>query len=230
MSPMGSPAAAPAGGRVSRRRIRVLVAGDYPILHAGLRCLLGRSRGLRIVGNGTSLGELPKKLRRTPADVVLLLVASPVPDLSDLLLRLRREHPATPAVVLNTHPRDLHALRAFRAGAAGYLGRERSPEQLLEAIRTVHHGKKFVTADFAERLASGLGAGEGAMPHENLSRREQEVLRLLAAGLSIKGIGGRLRLSPKTVSTYRARILQKMEFRNNADIVRYALENGLEGP
>jgi DNA-binding NarL/FixJ family response regulator len=130
-------------------------------------------------------------------------------------------------LVLSVHPEDQWAVRALRAGAAGYLTKDHSPEQLIEAIRRVYRGGKYVTAALAEKLATGLEAGGSATPHETLSDREYEVLRALGTGLSVKDVAGRLNLSPKTVSTYRTRILEKMQMRTNADLVRYVRDHAL---
>jgi DNA-binding NarL/FixJ family response regulator len=130
-------------------------------------------------------------------------------------------------LVLSVHPEDQYAVRALRAGAAGYLTKDHSPEQLVEAIRKVHRGGRFVSPSLAERLVTDLATGRTTAPHEALSDREYEVLCQLGSGRSVKAISVELRLSPKTVSTYRTRLLEKMRVTGNADLVRYAAQHGL---
>ncbi len=144
-----------------------------------------------------------------------------------MLERLRAEHPHIKVLVLSVHPEEQYAVRALRAGAAGYLTKDHSPEQLIEAIRRVHRGGKYVSPTLAERLATDLAAGGPHAAHELLSHREYDVLCLLGSGRTVKEISAELDLSPKTVSTYRARVLEKMRLAGNADLVRYAARHGL---
>jgi two-component system, NarL family, invasion response regulator UvrY len=130
-------------------------------------------------------------------------------------------------LVLSVHPEDQYAVRALRSGAAGYLTKDHSPEELVAAIRKVHRGGKYVSPSLAEKLAAGLEIGAAGAAHETLSDREYDVLCLLGSGQTVKEIAGGLGLSPKTVSTYRARILEKMKLATNADLVRYAAQHGL---
>jgi len=145
----------------------------------------------------------------------------------DVLQRLRSEHPTVAVLVLSVHPEDQYAVRALRAGASGYLTKDHSPEELTEAIRRVHRGHRYVSALLAERLAADLTAGTRDVRHEVLSDREYEVFCLLGSGRTVKEIAGSLQLSPKTVSTYRTRVLEKMHAASNADLVRYAALHGL---
>jgi DNA-binding NarL/FixJ family response regulator len=153
----------------------------------------------------------------------------PGPTFIEVLQEVRRAHPSVKVLVLSVHPEDQWAVRALRAGAAGYLTKDHSPEQLIEAIRKVYRGGKYVSAALAERLATGLETGGTMALHETLSDREYEVLRALGTGLSVKAVAQQLNLSPKTVSTYRARILEKMRMVTNADLIRYVTDHGLRG-
>lgn len=208
--------------------IRVLIADDHPIVREGLRRIAADQPGITVVAEAASATEALSRVGDTAVDVMLLDVSMPGPTFIEVLQEVRKDHPSIKVLVLSVHPEDQWALRALRAGAAGYLTKDHSPEQLIDAIRRVYRGGKYVTAALAEKLATGLEAGGGATPHEALSDREYEVLRALGAGLSVKDVAARLKLSPKTVSTYRTRILEKMQLSSNADLVRYVRDHGLD--
>jgi two-component system invasion response regulator UvrY len=208
--------------------IRLLIADDHPVVREGLRRIIQDAAGLQVVGEVASGPELLEQLSRVAADIVLLDVTMPGLRFLELLQRLRSEHPTVAVLVLSVHPEDQYAVRALRAGAAGYLTKDHSPEQLIEAIRKVHRGGRYVSATLAERLAADLAVPvAGQARHELLSHREYEVLCLLGSGRTVKEISADLRLSPKTVSTYRTRLLEKMQATSNADLVRYAAQHGL---
>lgn len=206
--------------------IRLLIADDHPIVRQGLRQIAADQPGISVVGEAASADEALARLGEVPVDVMLLDVSMPGPGFIEVLQQVRRDHPTVKVLVLSVHPEDQWAVRALRAGAAGYLTKDHSPEQLIEAVHRVYRGGKYVTAALAEKLATGLEIG-GVTPHEGLSDREFEVLRGLGAGLSVKDVAARLNLSPKTVSTYRARILEKMKLQTNADLVRYVRDHGI---
>lgn len=207
--------------------IRLLIADDHPVVREGLRRIVQDAPGLEVVGEVANGEELFALLPRVPADIVLLDVTMPGPGFLDVLQRLRSEHPTVAVLALSVHPEDQYAVRALRAGASGYLTKDHSPEELTEAIRRVHRGHRYVSAGLAERLAADLAAGARDARHEVLSDREYEVFCLLGSGRTVKEIAGSLQLSPKTVSTYRTRVLEKMHASNNADLVRYAALHGL---
>lgn len=207
--------------------IRLLIADDHPIVREGLRRIAADQPGISVVAEAASASEALERVANTAVDVMLLDVSMPGPTFIEVLQQIRRDHPSVKVLVLSVHPEDQWAVRALRAGAAGYLTKDHSPEQLIEAIRRVYRGSKYVSAALAEKLAIGLEAGGAATPHEGLSDREYEVLRALGTGLSVKDVAGRLSLSPKTVSTYRTRILEKMQMRTNADLVRYVRDHAL---
>ena len=207
--------------------IRLLIADDHPIVREGLRRIAADQPGISVVAEAASAAEALERVANTAVDVMLLDVSMPGPTFIEVLQQVRRDHPSVKVLVLSVHPEDQWAVRALRAGAAGYLTKDHSPEQLIEAIRRVYRGSKYVTPALAEKLATGLEAGGAATPHEGLSDREYEVLRALGTGLSVKDVAGRLNLSPKTVSTYRTRILEKMQLRTNADLVRYVRDHAL---
>ena len=207
--------------------IRLLIADDHPVVREGLRRIIQDAVGLQVVGEVASGPELLEQLSRVAADIVLLDVTMPGLRFLELLQRLRSEHPTVAVLVLSVHPEDQYAVRALRAGASGYLTKDHSPEQLTEAIRRVYRGHKYVSPGLAERLATDLAAGTREDRHSLLSDREYEVLCLLGSGRTVKEISHSLQLSPKTVSTYRSRVLDKMGASSNADLVRYAALHGL---
>jgi two-component system, NarL family, invasion response regulator UvrY len=207
--------------------IRLFIADDHPVVRAGLRGIVEAEPGLEVVGEATNGDDLLATIGRTPAEVLLLDVSMPGPGFLEVLRDLKRDHPRVVVLVLSVHPEDQYAVRALRAGAAGYLTKDHSPEELVAAVRKVHRGGKYVSPSLAEKLAVGLEIGGGGWPHDHLSNREYDVLCLLGSGQTVKEIAGGLGLSPKTVSTYRARILEKMKLVSNADLVRYAAQHGL---
>ena len=208
-------------------KIRIFIADDHPIVRQGLRRIVEADPGMVISGEADAAAALLAGLETKATDLVLLDVSMPGGLFLETLKELRTRHPTIRVLALSVHPEDEWAIRALRAGASGYLTKDHSPEQLLEAIRRVYRGGKYVSPSLAERLASQLDGGGQRAPHELLSDREFEVMRRLGSGLTISQIASELALSAKTVSTYRARILEKMAVATNADLVRYAARHGL---
>lgn len=207
--------------------IRLLIADDHPIVRAGLRRIVEQDRGIVVTAEASSGDEALTALRQSAADIVLLDVTMPGGSFTDTLRRLREDHPTVKVLVLSVHPEDQWAVRALRSGASGYLTKDHSPDQLLDAVRRVYRGGRYVSPALAERLAAQLGPGITEAPHETLSDREYDVLRGLGSGMTVKEIAATLSLSPKTVSTYRTRLMEKMQLASAADIVRYASQHGL---
>jgi DNA-binding NarL/FixJ family response regulator len=207
--------------------IRVLLADDHPVVRAGIRQILAEAPDVTVAGEAVDGPDVVRAVAALKPDVLLLDITMPGAPFLTLLESLRRNHTRTAVLVLSMHAEDRYAIRALRAGAAGYLSKERSPALLLEAIRQVASGRRYVSASLAEHLAADLATGT-MEAHEALSPREYTVLCLLAAGKTVKAIAAELKLSPKTVSTFRSRILRKMQLHTNADLVRYAAEHELE--
>lgn len=207
--------------------IRLLIADDHPIVRAGLRRIAEEDRSISVTAEAANGDEALAALGKVAVDVVLLDISMPGPPFTDTLHRMRERHPSVRVLVLSTHPEDQWAVRALRAGASGYLTKDHSPDQLLDAVRRVHRGGRFVSPTLAEKLAARLGPDIAGAPHERLSDREFEVLRRLGAGRSVKEAAAELDLSPKTVSTYRTRLMEKMHFTSTSDLVRYAAQHGL---
>jgi DNA-binding NarL/FixJ family response regulator len=207
--------------------IRVFIADDHPIVRQGLRRIVEADSGLVISGEAGDAAALLGAVEAAATDVVLLDVSMPGGPFLETLRALRERNPTIAVLVLSVHPEDQWAVRALRAGASGYLTKDHSPDQLLEAIRRVYRGGKYVSPTLAEHLASQLDGGGERAPHELLSDREFEVMRRLGSGLTVSQIASELAISVKTVSTYRVRILEKMAMATNADLVRYAARYGL---
>jgi DNA-binding NarL/FixJ family response regulator len=209
--------------------IKLLVADDHPLVRQGLRRVVADSPDIVVVGEAATADEMLVQVDRLGPDLVVLDVSMPGPGLLEALRTLRARHPAVRTLVLSVHPEEQYAVRALKAGAAGYLTKDQAPLELLAAIRRVYRGGRYVSEALGEKLALGLGPDTATAPHEQLSDREFEVLRLLGAGSSVSDIARRLSLSPKTVSTYRTRILAKLRVKSTAELIRYAVEHDLVG-
>ncbi len=207
--------------------IRLAIADDHPIVREGLRRIASEGVGISVTGEASTAAELFRLLARAAVDVVLLDVSMPGSTFVETLKELREKHPSIKVLVLSVHPEDQWAMRALRAGAAGYLTKDHSPEQLVGAIRRVAGGGKYVSAPLAEKLAGLIDNDSKRAPHERLSDREFEVLRALGSGMAVKDVAEQLNLSAKTISTYRVRLLEKMGLKSRADLVRYVVEHEL---
>ena len=204
--------------------IRVAVVDDHPIVRKGLVQILAEETEMSIAGEAIDPNAALALLAKTPVDVLVLDVMMPGRSGLEFLKELKQLYPRMPVLILSQYPEDQMAVRAIRSGAAGYLTKDSAPEQLVEAVKRVHAGRKYLTAQTAELLADSVESGQ-ERPHETLSDREFDVFRRLATGQSVSDIAADLNLSVKTVSTYRARVLEKMNMRSNADITRYAIQN-----
>lgn len=207
--------------------IRVLIADDHAILRRGLRQIIEETDDLTVVGEAESSAEALGQIRSQPCDVVLLDISMPDRNGMDTLAILAKDHPRVAVLMLSTHPENQYAVRALRAGAAGYLTKQSAPAQLVNAIRRVATGKKFVTPTVAEELARHVLNDSDRPPHELLSNREYQTMCLIASGSTVSEIALQLSLSVKTVSVYRARILAKLGVTSNAAIAHYAIKNKL---
>jgi two-component system invasion response regulator UvrY len=207
--------------------IRLIIADDHPIVREGLRHVVSQSNDIRVVGEAED-GEAALELCRTMrADVILLDVSMPGPGVLELIPRLKEIQPLMHILILSVHPEQHYGRRVFQAGADGYLTKSHSPQALGTAIRTVYAGRKYITTTLAEELAVDLGRSREGEPHERLSNREYQVFLQLGAGNSVHSIAEQLRLSPKTVRTYKSRILEKTELKSTADLIFYAVQRGL---
>lgn len=209
--------------------IRILVADDHPIVRQGLKQIIADSPDMVAAGEASNGQEVLEQVRKNDYDVVLLDLSMPVINGMDTLKQLKDQKPELVVLVLSIHPEEQYAVRVLTAGASGYITKDSAAEELIAAIRAASSGKKYVSSSLAQKLASELGVAAVKPLHEILSDREYSVLRLIAAGRTKIGIAEELSLSPKTVSTYRSRILNKLGLKTDAELVRYAIENRLLG-
>jgi DNA-binding NarL/FixJ family response regulator len=207
--------------------ISILIADDHAVVRRGVLQILAEAPDMVAAGEASTGLEVLQAVRQDDFDVVLLDIA--LPDVSGLevLKQLQSLKPDLPVLILSMYPERQYAVRALKAGAAGYLTKESAPDELIAAIRQVSQGRKYVTQSLAEKLVAELGGEAEQEPHETLSDREYQVMCLLAAGVTVSEIATELSLSTKTVSTYRTRILDKLNLENTAQIIRYALKRGL---
>ena len=207
--------------------MRVLIADDHAVFRRGLRETLAEFFFKVTFGEAKTAQETVELVRRHDWDVVILDISMPGKSGLDVLDELRRLRPRLPILLLSMHPEEQFARRALKTGAAGYLTKESVPEELKEAVRKVVAGGRYVSATLAEKLAVDLREGADTPLYELLSDREFQVLRMIASGKSVKDIAEELSLSVKTVSTYRARVLEKSGMKTNAELIRYALQSQL---
>jgi DNA-binding NarL/FixJ family response regulator len=209
--------------------IRLFIADDHPVVREGLKRIIADCHDMTVTGEAADGDRLLAQIGSAGVDVLLLDVSMPGPGVFELIRRMKEERPGVRILVLSVQPEEVYAVRTLRAGAAGYLTKDHSPEELAGAIRRVHGGGRYVSPALAEALALGLEPDYETPPHEALSDREYQVLSLLAAGRSVKEIAAQLHLSPKSISTYRARILEKTRLKSTAELIRYALEHDIRG-
>jgi two-component system invasion response regulator UvrY len=207
--------------------LRIIIADDHPIVRAGLKQIMAEAADLVVAAEANNGRELLNQVRRETFDMILLDISMPGMDGLDVLKQLKVELPHLPVIILTVHPEAQYALRVLKAGAAGYLTKESAPAELIQAIRKVHRGGKYISPSLAEKIAFALGGDTDKLPHETLSDREFQVLALIASGKTVTEIAEELALSVKTISTYRTRILEKMQMKTNAELTHYAIQNRL---
>lgn len=206
--------------------INVLICDDHQIVRQGIKQILADAGDIALVFEAANGADAIQRLRADDIDVVLLDIALPLRDGLDVLKQMRSEFPRLPVLMLSTYPDRQYAVRSLKLGAAGYLNKSADSAQLVQAIQRVAGGRLFITPSVAEQLASTVGAGtpEDRPLHERLSQREYQVFRLLSRGQSVGEIAEQLVLSPNTVSTYRARVLEKTGVRNDVELALYAVK------
>ncbi len=207
--------------------IKVLIADDHALIRKGLKQLLDDTEDMRVTGEAENGMQAVRMAEDAAYDVVLLDISMPDKHGIDVLKQLKANHPQLPVLILSMHPEEQYALRSMKAGAAGYLNKQSAPLQLVTAIRQVASGKKYISTELAEQLADGLSQGYQELLHQTLSNREYQTLCLMASGKKLSEMADIMSLSPKTVSVYRSRLLEKMKLKNNAEAIHYAISNHL---
>lgn len=205
--------------------IRIIIADDHAAIRRGVKDILADEADMEIGAEASTAQELLDLVRKQAWDAVVLDISLPGRSGLEVLSELKQERPSLPVLVHTMHSEDQFAVRALRAGAAGYLTKDSPPAELVKALRKIVAGGKYVGQSLAEKLAVNVDANSDRAPHEALSDREFQVLRLLASGKTVSEIADGLSLSVKTISTYRSRILDKMKMKNNAELMRYALQH-----
>jgi DNA-binding NarL/FixJ family response regulator len=207
--------------------IRLVVADDHQMVRQGFRRIIEAHPDMEIVAEAAEGTELLRALEGAAADVLILDITMPGPGFLPVMDALRGRFPRLPVLVVSMHAEEQWAVQALKAGASGYLTKTHSAEELAEGVRRIHAGGRYITASLAESLARHFGPGGAMAPHDSLSRREFEVLRRLGSGRMLKTVAQEMALSPKTVTTYRKRILEKLGLQSTADLIRYAVEHDL---
>lgn len=208
--------------------IKILIADDHPVVREGMKRIIANELDLMVGGEAVTGQEVLEQVQREPWDLVVLDLNMPGKGGFEVLKDLRRDFPRVRVLIISLHPAREVGPRIYKAGADGYLNKDSAPEELVSAIRTISSGRKFVTPEIAEMLATDADTGRGkTFLHENLSDREYQVLCMIAQGKSIKAIGKDLSLSPKTIRTFRERIFQKLNLHNDVELTHYALTHNL---
>ena len=206
---------------------RILIVDDHAIVREGLKQILAEVDDIEVAGEADCSSRALQMARNEPWDLVLMDITMPDRSGLETLELMKKEHPAIKVLMLSMHRETQYAVRALKSGAAGYLNKQSAPAQLVEAIRQVASGKKYISAEVAQELASQVSGERESLPHEGLSNREYQTLCMIASGLPVSAIADQLALSVKTISMYRARLLKKMQLKNNAELTHYAIKQGL---
>lgn len=207
--------------------IKILIADDHAIVREGLKKILSEIADMEVIDEASTGKEIIEKVRKKKFDLIVLDISLPDRSGLDILKQLKRIKPHLPILILSVHSEEHYATRALRAGASGYLTKDRAPRELIKAIRKIFEGGRYITSSLAEKLAYDLAQDTKKPLHESLSDREYQVLCMIASGKTVKEIAKELYLSEKTISTYRTRILEKMKMKNNAELTYYAIKHGL---
>jgi DNA-binding NarL/FixJ family response regulator len=213
--------------RVRKRALKVLIADDHAIVRQGLRQILQDTHDKIVIDEAENGHQVLEMVSKSAYSIILLDISMPGRSGLDILKQIKQNNREQKILIISIHPEEQYAIRALKAGADGYLTKGSSPDELITAIYSILGGEAYVTSAIAQRLVMDLKAARGKLPHETLSDREHEVLCMIAEGKSIARISDDLSLSVKTISTYRTRLLEKMNMKNNMQLTRYAMEHKL---
>jgi len=207
--------------------IKILIADDHSVVRAGLKQILSEVPDMTVVDEVSNANEAIDKIRRKDYSIVIMDIYMPGKSGFDALKEIKYEYPGLPVLMLSMYPEDQYAIRVLRSGASGYITKDSAIEVLVTAVRTIAAGKKYISPSIAEKLVFHLDDDANKEPHEILSDREYQVLCMIASGKTVSEIADQLSLSVKTVSTYRSRILEKMQMKNNSELTSYVIKNSL---
>jgi two-component system invasion response regulator UvrY len=207
--------------------INILIADDHAVVRRGLKQILSEESDMAVFDVACDAGELFKKINKRDWDILILDITLPDRSGLDVLEELKRKLPKLPVLVLSVHPEEQYAIRALKSGADGYVNKRTAPDELVKAVKKVVSGGKYISPDLAEKLANSFQEGFERPLHEKLSNREYQVICMIASGKPLKEISKELYVSVKTIRTYRQRIMEKMKFRSNAELIHYAIKNRL---
>ena len=207
--------------------MNILLADDHSIVRRGLKDIILEEFPNANFQEASDGQVLIRKMRNDKFDIIISDVSMPGKNGLDALKVIKSEFPSIPVLILSIHPEELYAIRVLKAGASGYLTKESAPEELVEAVRMILNGRKYITPSLAEKMASNLGNNFTKLPHELLSDRELDVLKLIASGKAVSEIAIELSLSVNTISTYRSRLLEKMNLKSNSELTFYVISNNL---
>lgn len=207
--------------------MKIVIVDDHELVREGLKKVLLKEPDIKLAGEANSAAELFKVLKETEVDLVILDITLPGRSGLDIIGDIKNLNPHLRVLILSMHPEERFALRALKAGAAGYLSKEAAAKELVNAVRKINSGGRYISSTLAEHLADNIDKEIGKLPHETLSNREFEIFRLIAKGKSVGQIADELMLSVNTITSYRSRMMDKMNFSTNAEIVRYAIEHNL---
>lgn len=210
-------------------QIKIIIADDHSILREGLKQILTESEDIIVIAEAQTAAEAIAKARNSDANVMLLDISLPDKNGIEALKIIKKDNPQLAVLMLSMHKEDQYAIRALKAGACGYVSKQSASSELVSAIRTAAKGKKYLSASVAEALANHIGEDVEKPLHETLSDREFQTMSMIASGMTVSDIAAKLNLSVKTVSVYRARLLEKMQLHNNAEVTHYAIKNQLVG-
>lgn len=211
----------------NKETIKILIADDHAIVREGLKQILADTGDIIVAGDAENGNDAIKLARTVDADMLLLDISMPDKSGIEVLKQIKKECPKIAVLVLSMHREDQYAIRSLKAGASGYMNKQSAPAELVDAIRQVAGGRKYISPALAQELANQIGDDRNAAPHETLSDREYQTLVMIASGKTVSDIALELSLSVKTISMYRTRLLQKMKLRHNAELTHYAIKNHL---